>query len=78
MNDASEGAARPHSRTRMRLFGINTKPLGRQRRTAMLRLAGIALTAAALLVGAAVPASAAESMRVTFAATANLLVTPPA
>ena len=66
MNDASEGAAQPKSRTRMRLFGINTKPLGRQRRTAMLRLAGIGLTAAALLVGAAVPASAAESMRVTF------------
>ena len=59
MNDASEGVTQPSSRPRMRLPG-------RQRRTAIYRVLGIALTAAALLVGAAIPASAAESMRVTF------------
>lgn len=56
MNDASEDAVQSKPRKRL---------LGRKRRTTM-RFAGIALTAAALLVGAAIPASAAETMRVTF------------
>jgi len=61
MNDASEDAVQ--SKPQKRLLGI--KLLRGQRRTAM-QFAGVALTAAALLVGAAIPASAAESMRVTF------------
>lgn len=56
MNDASEDAVQSKPRSRL---------LGRKRRAAM-QFAGVALTAAALLVGAAIPASAAESMRVTF------------
>jgi broad specificity phosphatase PhoE len=64
MNGASEGATQAKSRIRARLSEIN--PLGRQRRTAMWRFVGIAVATVALLVGAAVPASAAESMRVTF------------
>lgn len=63
MNDASVDAVQSKPRTRTRLLGI--KPL-RGQRTRAMQFAGIALTAAALLIGAAVPASAAESMRITF------------
>lgn len=59
MNGASEGAIQASSRTRVRLPG-------RQRRTAMYRILGVVVAAIAMLIGAAVPASAAESMRVTF------------
>ena len=59
MIDASEDATQASARPRKRL-------LGRQRRKATGRILGIAVAAAAMLIGAAVPASAAESMRVTF------------
>ena len=59
MIDASDDATQESARPRRRL-------LGRQRRKATGRILGIAVAAAAMLIGAAVPASAAESMRVTF------------
>src|SRR5690349_2526508 len=59
MIDASDDATQESARPRKRL-------LGRQRRKATGRILGIAVAAAAMLIGAAVPASAAESMRVTF------------
>jgi broad specificity phosphatase PhoE len=52
MNDAPERAA-----------PMNLRP---RRRTAILRFLGVAVASIALLVGAAVPAAAAELMRVTF------------
>lgn len=64
MHDASEHASPMTSPTRLKSFGVSL--FGHRRRKAIWRYVGVVVASLALLVGAAIPAAAAELMRVTF------------
>jgi hypothetical protein len=64
MKDASAPGATTSPPTRRSAFGIT--PNGRLSRARTAKLLGVALISFTMLVGAAIPAAAAELMRVTF------------